>query len=529
MKSQNVIVNGQKIYLRESDYKAKGGQGVVFLKDNVIYKIYHDKSAMIPEQKIYELQELKQCSNVIVPQKQIYDERNNRIGFTLKYVENSESLCKVFTNSFKTRNNISKNDVSKIADNMRETLIKIHTKAIVGDYNEMNFLINSGFNNVYYIDTDSYQTKSFKCNAIMHQYRDRLNPLGTFNKRSDWFSWALVTFRLYCGIHPFRGRHTLNFEERMDKSISVFDSNVTMPKNIDLNVIPKVHLEYYKDVFVNKNREIPPKSDGVFNLIVKRKLFIDSTSNLTARLFYKYDSDILDAKYRNSTVYVLTKNSVYEDITRIGGNTGIKELIFSSSGEVLQKKGIVFNNAIYEITKSGITQTTYEKLGRTIPITKTISTVAYNSSKLFQGVVLQDIYGKYTATIPYGIDKASNVKISELNETRIIDAKRQDVWLFVVYEKNSKIDCLIVYLKNKFTDYECTVLENVDFLNINAVVKSNGIVILNTEDCKLQLFMSIGGKVKVIDNTPIYNDYKLVELHKVCFTHKNELYELISK
>ena len=87
IKSQNIIVNGNNIYLKEIDYKASGGQGILYLKDDLLYKIYHDITTLIPEQKIYELRDLSSIDNLIVPKDSIYNSSNERIGFT-EWIEN---------------------------------------------------------------------------------------------------------------------------------------------------------------------------------------------------------------------------------------------------------------------------------------------------------------------------------------------------------------------------------------------------------------------------------------------------------
>ncbi|MCP4651158.1 MAG: hypothetical protein GY853_13915 [PVC group bacterium] len=311
----------------------------------------------------------------------------------------------------------------------------------------------------------------------------------------------------------------------MNKNVSIFDKTVTVPKNIDFNTIPKNHLDYFKRVFVNKERDVPPKSEGAENIQVTRKLFVDDKSDIKATLIFKYDSNILDAVYRNGNRYVLTQKSIYKNDRLYLPNTGTTHLMFFLD-DVLQEKGTSFNNAIYSIAKIGILQTTYEKFCKIIPVQKCISTVAYNSSKIYQGVILQDIFGKYTATIPYELDKCSNIKIHELDNTIIVDANRQGKWLFVVYKKDTKTNCLIANLKNNYTQYECSIIENVDFLSVNMLVKKNDVVVFNSEDCKLELFADLRGDAKVFENTPIYNDCRLVELHKTCFIHNSELYEI---
>ena len=55
------------------------------------------------------------------------------------------------------------------------------------------------------------------------------------------------------------------------------------------------------------------------------------------------------------------------------------------------------------------------------------------------------------------------------------------------------------------------VKESVDFLSLNVLVKSNGIVIFNTEDNTLELFNDLDREFKVIENSPVYNDNREVD------------------
>ena len=65
--NRTVILNGQKVHLTDSDYLAQGGQGVIYVKGNAVFKIYHDVNQLIPEDKIDELQVLSGINNVIIP------------------------------------------------------------------------------------------------------------------------------------------------------------------------------------------------------------------------------------------------------------------------------------------------------------------------------------------------------------------------------------------------------------------------------------------------------------------------------
>ncbi len=203
-----IQIGTEVITLTDNEYLAQGGEGVVYCKGNIAYKIYHDSDKMIPEQKIYELQAL-QISNVLAPIDIIYNYNTKQaIGFTMPYITSTEYLSRLFVKSFKKQHSINPKMVISLVRKMQETLHEIHQKGIVvGDYNEMNFLVDNKFENIFHIDVDSYQTENYPSTAIMDSVRDRQVPIGTFNKETDWFSWAIVTFQLYTGIHPFKGRH----------------------------------------------------------------------------------------------------------------------------------------------------------------------------------------------------------------------------------------------------------------------------------------------------------------------------------
>ena len=190
----NVLINGNvNISLGQSDYKAQGGEGIVYVKNNIAYKIYHEPKKMIPEGKILELQKIK-TENVLAPKNILYNPKTLKaIGFTMPYVNDTEYLTKLFSKQFKNDHAISISQIIEIISKMQKQLQSLHNeKIIVGDYNEMNFLIDSSFSIPYHIDVDSYQTDNFPCTAIMDTFRDRRLPFGKFDDLSDWFSWAIV-------------------------------------------------------------------------------------------------------------------------------------------------------------------------------------------------------------------------------------------------------------------------------------------------------------------------------------------------
>ena len=181
MSNLNLLINGKtKITLTQNEYKAQGGQGTVYVKGNLAYKVYHDPTRMIPEMKVRELAAIG-LPGVLAPQDALMDTKGTIVGFTMPYVKDTEYLTKMFSRSFKDANNIGADKIVHLVTEMQKTLSALHTKKIiVGDYNEMNFLVDSNFAIPYHIDVDSYQTPNFPCTAIMDTVRDRRLPFGKF-------------------------------------------------------------------------------------------------------------------------------------------------------------------------------------------------------------------------------------------------------------------------------------------------------------------------------------------------------------
>lgn len=562
MKPRTVVVNKQKVTLSDKDYIAQGGQGVIYVKGNAVFKIYHEVDKLIPEDKINELQVMSDLNNVIIPSQSIYDTKNKRIGFCMRFVDDTEFLCKLFVSNFKNANNVSPQMIVDIVKVMQQTLIDIHTRGIVvGDYNEMNFLTDSKFKIPYFIDVDSYQTPSYKCNAIMESVRDRTLPLGEFNEYSDWFSWAIVSFQLYTGIHPYKGKHPdykMNeLGKRMDDRVSIFHKDVSVPKFVNMSGIPKVHLDWFKGVFVDGDRSIPPFSDGVINYSVIKNIFVDDKSDIISELLETYTDDILDVVYRNGLYIVLTKKGLYYggklevDFSSETNNgriihTKTNELllsiqvgddvhIYDDKKNLIDKIGLdggkckVFNNCVYVASKAGLVQYSFDRIGKIKIIPSVMSTISYRSAKIYDGVVLDDIIGKHTAIIPYEYDKCVNVKLPELDNKRIIDAKRIDKWLFVIYEEKGKMNFASFMFDERFTSYECRIDPDVDFRNINATVKDNGMIVINKDDGVLELFFDFKRGSKVLKNTSVQNDFKLYDGNSTCFVNGNELYSIRMK
>lgn len=221
-----ITVRGKgTVNLTEKDYVTEGGEAKVYRKGSTAFKIYSDINKITPLAKLTELKVIKR-DNIIVPDTPILNSKDRYIGFTMPWIDNTLPICKLFTTDFRNRNNITPEMIVKLVDNMQESIDHIHQFGVIQcDGNELNYLVKEGdFKTPYFIDVDSYQTPNFPATAIMPNIRD-YNTNG-FNRLTDWYSFAIIAFQLFIGIHPFKGKNP-NFKknsliERMKQNVSVF-------------------------------------------------------------------------------------------------------------------------------------------------------------------------------------------------------------------------------------------------------------------------------------------------------------------
>lgn len=519
------------ISLTDKDYKAAGGQAAVYCKKGYAYKIYHDPNTMIPVAKIKELSQLNR-PNILNPLEPLYDVKKKPVGFVMKYIDKNEFLCKVFTKNFRANNNVSHQDIVDLVTDMQKTLEYIHSQGfLVVDYNEMNFLLNINPYSVYHIDVDSWQTPNFPANALMESVRDRKAQKGKFTELTDWFSFAVVTFQMYVGIHPYKGFHPKfsprDWMKRMDLGISVFDKDVDLPPSCqDFSVIPKKHLDWYKEVFEKGDRSIPPYAGAVAISAVLGKV-VTSRDQLVVDMIHDYKSTIKNVYHFDGDRYVLCFDGIYKDKKRIFDfKQSIKEahiepcsvfgsdplLAYRSKDSVkfidmdrndiahtTSSSTMACNGLIYTVENDSLIENSFEKMGKIVHIPNVISSLC-PSHKMYRGVVVQDDFMKCHLAIPYEPKMCADVHVKELDGHRIIDAQHEGRVTILIAEKSGKYTRNIVFHDKNFLSYE---IKSEDIVSLHAANFSslpNGLYLM-VDDEKVTLFKDISTR-KEIHNAP---------------------------
>jgi serine/threonine protein kinase len=304
----NIIIKGKgSETLEKRNYLSSGGEGSIYVKDKTAYKIYIDKHKVIPENKIKELSVLT-SPNIIKPERLILDKNNNAIGYTMKYIKDTIALCQIFTKAFKLRNNIQTKDIVALVTQFRDTVKHCHDNNIlIVDLNELNFLMDSTkFKNIYFIDVDSYQTPLYSATALMESIRDR--HATKWSTYTDWFSFGIITFQMFTGIHPYKGKHAKysTLDERMQNNISVFNKNVGIPlTTLPFTDIPEMFKNWYEAIFEKGVRIDPPFGDIFAKIIVAKITTINNTDSFIFTKIKTFTEDIV--QYINSEQVITTK------------------------------------------------------------------------------------------------------------------------------------------------------------------------------------------------------------------------------
>lgn len=279
------------VSLTAQHHLATGGEGAVYLKDGIVHKIYLDPAKALHngvDKKFKLLQSMKH-RGVSTPTDILRDKAGNFLGIAMPYVQ-GEPLCALFTTAGRDRSGFGSDQAIKVVDAMREVMQHAHDhRALMVDANELNWLVD-GIQPVA-IDTDSWQLPGFAATAIMPSIRDyQMDRTIGFTEGTDWFAWAIVTFQIWTGVHPYKGTHPAfgrgELEARMKANASIFDAGVRLPGAArDVQTIPLRLREWYAQTFSSTLRLAPPRAaDSAIAHLAPLKLKSIHASNGSLRL-----------------------------------------------------------------------------------------------------------------------------------------------------------------------------------------------------------------------------------------------------
>jgi hypothetical protein len=547
------------VNLVENDFICEGGEGKIYGKGDTIYKIYSDPSKMIPSGKIQELSVLN-TDNILAPKSIITDPKGKEIGFIMRWQKDTVALCKLFTNDFRNRFNVTEDMVSKLVENTKKEIAWVHQQGsyLQVDGNEMNYLVDSkNFTIPKLIDVDSFKTPSFHPTAQMLSIKD-FHTNG-FSELTDWFAFAIVSCQLFIGIHPFKGTHPafkkFDLEGRMKANVSIFNSDVRLPGTVrNLSTIPSNYKEWFVKLFERGERDYPPGSMGnVFNVAVMVPSI--GSNHFDIEFVAEYDDNII--RYKDGYVFttkqiVKGKDKIYlnsisvEIVNSIPYHQAVKVWIEGNlfkaqmvTGTTIQTGAIgedkmVFGDSVFIKSGDKLTEYEFTNLGaNTVCSVASSITVMPNSTKLFNGIVYQDVLGLPVFMI-FGKSENKNTmclqyRFIELKGYQVLEAKHEGAILIIVASKGGKFDTFVYKLGQTYPEYSYECETDTGYYVPNFTVLENGICICITPDDEVRIFnrRMDAPDVKVIKDPAVNFDMKLCkDGMKVMYRLGKKLYKL---
>jgi len=562
------------VTLTQSNYVAAGGEGAVYVKGSTGFKIYHDPKKMLPVGKIQELSVITD-PRVNRPRDVLFDPSGTPVGYTMEFYKDCIALCQLFPRDFRTRNQITSGLIESLVLKLRESVANVHKAGVlIVDLNEMNFLVTKGFQDLRCIDVDSWQTPHYHASAIMSSVRDWSRKTATFDKSTDWFSFAVVTFQMFCGIHPYRGKYKGPEDKfraklptddpaddfavtrrRMEAGVSVFHPMVGVPgAAYPVDVIPPTWRDWYDAVLSRGLRAMPPTDFGapfVFVQPVSTVLaadHVDITEEFDMRHMilglYCTPAGELVATTIAPAPSMASYTQSYDLRSTRNQELRSSSLTVPLDGPVLLPKSQ--RPAMVCTTKDGVEVTTTRQAGRALAtptatmvydgrlygqvgsgvyefsLTEVagdgillsmvpVAQVMENATQLFPGAIIQSMLGATYVSLLVASKTAMQVRIPELDAYRVVDAKYERGILMVIAVKNGRFDRLVFKFDAAGT-FELRVVPDVAVHELNFAVLDSKICVCITEDEELEVFSTVLGRnqLKIVHDAAISGDMRLV-------------------
>lgn len=576
MATYKIEKTGDRVELNDTHFKAKGGEGSIYIIGDVVYKICED-GKMIPPEKFKELAVLDH-PNIIVPQDRLLSNKTAK-GYTMRAVPgNPYPLGQILTKPFREREGVTPDHMMTLVEKISKiiTFIHKHDGYLQVDGNEFNYMVPETFDDVYAIDTNSYQTPSFPAEVIMPSIRDwhvKKDPSGRylFTKGSDWYSFAIISFYMFTGIHPFKGRHpdfmnmkTLLYDNMLNcKSVLLPETKfpvgaVYFPFE---DYVPGgkdgAYMQWYRALFIdNKRIPAPEHWQAVLTFVAKIKEIVGS-NNFDITELKQFAAQIVAFYINKEREVIVTKEKIYiggkevdrpSDRFRIGftpkTNTPYAawfegeslKLLNLQDGQPIKtnlvgKDMMSIGGRVYIQGSNNIFEMAFIESGTMIATPKPVAGILPNATKMFQGVVIQDMFGSLVASLFPETGHHRQVKLEELSNHRITEAKYEgNVLMIVAVDRESgQYDRFVYRFSSDWQSHDLRKIENISPTGINFTVLENGIVICLNEDEKIEIFSSKKDKpdVKLVDDTAIESDMRLFHVgNEARFARGKKMYKI---
>ena len=500
------LPQGTMVQLTPSHFVGQGGQGRVFAQPPWAYKVYHDEMQAMSVDKMKELSEIGH-RQVLTPHDPITNDSGHLVGYSMPYVTSSVPLCRLYTRDYQARHGLDTDDIVRLVRQIVGLMNHIHDAGIlVVDLNGLNILVSGDHTTVYFIDTDSYATPSFPPTALLDSVRDPLSGDDCFHEGSDWFSFAVVTFQLFTGVHPYRGQHPhlKTLKERMRAGVSVFDPQVIRPPSANqFEHIPHRLRAWYRDVFEKGHRQAPPEDFGYCEPVGASCLA--DTDTLVFQVTGSFDEPIRACSEAYGRSVVVTDTWIYVDGHCRGRSPGGQiEIVFSPRRGVpliiswTQAEGLrvwdtqSLSTRAFGLRAEGLIGADGNAFilsdGRLLALdmletpdgvhvgTRQVTTVHRLASDVYPGCVVQNLFETryFTCVSSRG---AIHRRIPELDGHRIIDAAYTDGALVILGLQDGCYDHFLIRFAGCGNHYRVVARTDIEPFEPQIIGLTSGIIV----------------------------------------------------
>lgn len=579
-----VVVKGQgPVDLGKNDFVAQGGQGAVYARGNVAYKVYHKPSGMIPVGKIDELARITDPA-VIRPDRLLLDPKTNQpIGYTMAYVQDTWPLVQSFTTAFRKREGLTDVKIADLVKKMRLTVENVHgARCLIVDLNEWNFLLAKAFDRLYFLDADSYKTPSYPANALMESVKDWsvVQPDGRYHasELSDWFSFAVVSFEMFLGLHPYRGKYEgpeadlrgrvasddpqdsfAVVRRRMQKNISVFNKQVGLPPSTPpFTVIPANWRAWYEAVFERGERCPPPPDLVTFAVTWMVNKTVAGTA-LTIEEVRVFGGPVTDA-YGDDHLVVLTGGGIYSDGHMLGGvptngrgvvttpqtgrvivgRTGPLAQLWNATDQTDIPLGLnvddlmAYDGRLYIRSRDRVLEVLLHEMGnKVIASTRLAANVLEQATRMFEGCLVQDMLGSTFVSMFPTPGATYQTHVKELDSRKIVSARfDKNVLMVVAGNKSGQYDRFVFRFDENFMAYDTRLVADVTPNEPNFVALDTGLCVCLDENDDVEMFSTRMGSttMNTVKDKAMSSDMRLFKYRgKVAFWQGSRVCRLSKK
>lgn len=520
-----------------------GLEGDIFKKGIWIIKLYKNPDKMQRDGMVQTIEYLKKLQHpyIIAPLGLVFDSRKKPIGFYMLKVDGAHFMS-IFGNRWRKVNGWSKKQDDTLVERMREVVMFAHAnQAYMVDANERNwlFVMEQNLPKPQAIDVDSWLPFSKKLANVpkmltIHDFHTHL-----VCAESDWFAWAVVTFQIYTGIHPYHGylngKDLGNMEKRMRDNLSVFTPNTGLPDTVrDFSSIPPLLLDYYFETFQNGLREIPPSP---FDVTAKTNRAIQMARMVVAAivgLLYEelfvhsgdpvirvFDCGVVVLRsgilmdLASKRMVAMVKSPAKCEVVMVENYWIVADVengqyVFSSVSERDLKQEVLkvqldgthllrYRNRLFMVSAEELIELEIMCFTKPVimPSTKNSWGIFANSTRWFDGFGIMDALGANYLLLPFGEKFLSQMRVKELDGLIPVDAKAGNRFVAIIcMDKNGAYQKIEITFDERYESYQ-VLTSATSSSELNMAMLPKGVVATIEKDGELAFFAPVNKKVEV--------------------------------